>query len=694
MSAVYRKEMRQYFHSVIGYVFLAIFLFINAFYFLLQNLLAGSGDITDFFQATVTLEMFLMPMLTMRSFSEEKKQKTDILLYTMPVNLTDVVCAKFFAAESMLLLGFAATIPFPVIMWACGSMQIWTTLGNYVGIILLMSAFIAIGLFVSSLAENQIVSAIMTYVLIFALWYSYGLGSTIQDPILLAFFNKLSLMQIYYELALGILDLSGIALNLAIISAFLVLTCAVVWGRRLRIAVIVLSVAVIFGIFSVVCAATERFSLKADLTENQVFRLTETTQSILSSIDSPVTFTYLSAASDADTNLKEVLNRYDAASPFVTIDYVDLNANPSFAEEHTKKGVELSPNGLLVTSGIHERFIAWSDLYEIRTVSAGDGSKSYSIAGLKAETMLTSAIVAVSGQECPKVAFTAGHSENDSEALHALLENSNYEVSRIVPGVDPIDKNVDTIIIAGAKRDFSKAEIRILMSFTERGGNLCVFRDPDVGDLPNLDEFLADFGILVGDSIVLEPQQCIDSPLNIIPNFGVSMIGVYFSEHATYLVLPECRNLEIGGANGFITNAVLRSTSASYAKDFRSMSALTQTAEDPMGPFTVAATAEREYRGKDGKTDTQMVFAVGCSDFYGAALLQTDSLGNADLVLQALSQMTDNEVLLNIPTKRLKPDPLFVSQAGILLFGIIFAIMLPLGLLLVGIRVYLKRRHS
>ncbi len=232
MSAVYHKEMRQYFHSVIGYVFHAIFLFINAFYFLLQNLLPRSGDITDYFQATITLEMFLMPMLTMRSFSEEKKQKTDLLLYTMPVDYRHVVLAKFLAAESMLLLGLAATLPFPIILWLCGSAQIWITLGNYVGIILLMSTFIAIGIFVSALTENQIVSAIISYVLIFALWYSYGLGSAIQNPVLLALFNKLSLMQMYYELALGILNPAGIALNLAITAIFLLLTTAVVRGRR------------------------------------------------------------------------------------------------------------------------------------------------------------------------------------------------------------------------------------------------------------------------------------------------------------------------------------------------------------------------------------------------------------------------------------------------------------------------------
>lgn len=199
---------------------------------MLQNLLTRSGDITDYFRATITLEMFLMPMLTMRSFSEEKKQKTDLLLYTVPVDCSQVVLAKFLAAETMFLLGLAVTVAFPVILAMCGSVQIWITLGNYIGIILLMSSFIAIGIFVSTLTENQIVSAIISYVLIFALWYSYGLGSAIQNPMLLQLLNKLSLMQMYYELALGILNPAGIALNLAITASFLLLTTAVVRGKR------------------------------------------------------------------------------------------------------------------------------------------------------------------------------------------------------------------------------------------------------------------------------------------------------------------------------------------------------------------------------------------------------------------------------------------------------------------------------
>jgi len=232
MKAIYQKEMRQYFHSVIGYVFLAIFVFINAYYFLLQNLLNRSGDITDYFQSTITLMMFLMPMLTMRSFAEEKKQRTDLLLYTMPTKRTQVVLGKFLAAESVFLMGLAVTLAFPIILAVCGSTQLWITLGNYLGIILLMSAFIAIGIFVSALTENQIVAAVISYVIIFALWYSYGLGSTIQNQTALAVFSKLSMMGMYHEMVMGILNPAGILLDLAITFLFLFLTVIVVERKR------------------------------------------------------------------------------------------------------------------------------------------------------------------------------------------------------------------------------------------------------------------------------------------------------------------------------------------------------------------------------------------------------------------------------------------------------------------------------
>lgn len=232
MNAIYRKEMRQYFHSPIGYVFLAIFLFINAFYFLLQNLLTHSGDITDYFQSVITLEMFLIPMLTMRSFSEEKKQRTDVFLFTMPISHRNIVLGKFLAAESVFLIGIAATLIFPIVLALCGRVQFWITLGNYIGIILLMSAFIAIGLFASSISENQIVSAILSYIMIFLLWYAYGLGAAIQNETVLLLINQISVMRLYHELVMGVFNPAGIVLYVTITFIFLFLTTFTIERRR------------------------------------------------------------------------------------------------------------------------------------------------------------------------------------------------------------------------------------------------------------------------------------------------------------------------------------------------------------------------------------------------------------------------------------------------------------------------------
>lgn len=232
MKAIYRKELYLYFHSVIGYVFLAIFILVNSFYFLLENLMNRSGDITDYFQATITLMMFLMPMLTMRSFAEEKKQRTDVLLYTMPLKRSHIVLGKFLAAETMFLIGLAVTVVFPVILAVCGSVQFWITVGNYLGIILLMSAFIAIGVFVSALTENQIVAAVVSYVIIFGLWFSYGLGSTIQSQTVLRWFNQASMMSMYHEMVMGVLNPAGILLDLSIIFVALFLTVAVIGKKR------------------------------------------------------------------------------------------------------------------------------------------------------------------------------------------------------------------------------------------------------------------------------------------------------------------------------------------------------------------------------------------------------------------------------------------------------------------------------
>ena len=232
MKTIYEKELQQYFHSVIGYVFLAIFILISSYYFLVTNLLTRNGDISDWFQSIVQILIFLMPLLTMRSFSEEKRQKTDVLLYTKAIRSGEIVLGKFLAAMTVFAAGLAVTAAFPLILAHFGSSQPLLTCGCYLGLILLMGSFIAIGIFVSSLTENQIVAAVGTYLIIFIMWYSYGFGSTIQNQAVLKLLNRISLMNLYYELVMGILNPAGLTTMLSVIAVFLFLTCIAANSRR------------------------------------------------------------------------------------------------------------------------------------------------------------------------------------------------------------------------------------------------------------------------------------------------------------------------------------------------------------------------------------------------------------------------------------------------------------------------------
>lgn len=459
-------------------------------------------------------------------------------------------------------------------------------------------------------------------------------------------------------------------------------------------AYVLLLAAVAAAVFAVACAAVDRFGWKLDLTQNQVFRLTDTTRDILAELERPVDLIYCNSENEADSNIKEVLRRYAGASGQIDIRYLDLAANPAAVEEWAGRDIRLSEDGVLVVCGQNARFLAWNSLYALNTYTDESGVQRYTLSGLQAETKLTSAIASVTGREETAVAFTAGHSEDAPQALLALLEAANYRTEQTVLGVEPLEDAVSTVVIAGAKRDFSEKELRLLDEFMAGGGNLMVFRDPEVEALPNLDGYLRSWGITVEEQIVLEPSQQLDSPLNIIPVFGLSTINVRFSEESTYLVLPECRALTLDNPNGCVTNAVLRSTSAAYGKAYASMTTLAQAPGDAAGPFTVAATSERSYMDRDGTAKTQYLFAAACTKFYQEPWLETESLGNADLALQVLALMNDTDVTLRIPVKRLAADDIAISRSGVVWFSVVFTAAVPLALLAAGAAVFVKRRRA
>lgn len=179
MLAIYKKELRSYFTSMIGYVFIALFLVIFGIFFLLNNLLKQTAN----FEYTVANASFLfallIPLLTMRLMAEENKQKTDQLLLTSPVTAGDIVMGKFLAVFTILGIVIVIISTYPLIMTRYGNVPFASSYSSIMGFFLLGGSYLAMGLFLSSLTESQVVAAIITFVVFFFTLFMDGIAGSL-----------------------------------------------------------------------------------------------------------------------------------------------------------------------------------------------------------------------------------------------------------------------------------------------------------------------------------------------------------------------------------------------------------------------------------------------------------------------------------------------------------------------------------
>lgn len=169
MTAMFKKELRTYFTTLTGYAFLGFFVLITGYFFVSQNVAGYSVDYSDTLLGTMIMFLILVPVLTMRLFAEEARQKTDQLLYTSPLRVTDIVAGKFFAACFLFFAGLMITMVFPFILSRFGEINVKGTIGVVAGYFLMGCCLISVGIFISVLTDNQIVAAAGTFAALFLL---------------------------------------------------------------------------------------------------------------------------------------------------------------------------------------------------------------------------------------------------------------------------------------------------------------------------------------------------------------------------------------------------------------------------------------------------------------------------------------------------------------------------------------------
>ncbi len=177
MLAIYKKELRSYFTSMIGYLFIGFFLAIVGVYFMAYNLQGGYSNFEYVLSSMIFVFVILVPILTMRLLAEEKRQKTDQLLFTSPLSVNKIVIGKYLAVLTVFISAMGITMFYPLILSKYGTVSFKLAYTGILGFVLVGAAYLAIGLFLSALFESQAIAAVVTFVVLLITYLMQGIVS-------------------------------------------------------------------------------------------------------------------------------------------------------------------------------------------------------------------------------------------------------------------------------------------------------------------------------------------------------------------------------------------------------------------------------------------------------------------------------------------------------------------------------------
>ena len=231
MIAIFRKELNSFLNSLVAYIVIGVFLVIVGLFtwFFDSNILDyGYADLTNFFQLTPFIFIFLIPAITMRSFSEEFKTGTIELLFTKPLTNWQIILGKFFATFLLIIVALLPTLLYYYSIYQLGNpkgnIDSAAVLGSYLGLLLLGGVFASIGLWASSMTDNQIVAFIIGAVLCYFLYDGVNQFANIFNGTTQYFINYLGLSYHYDSLGRGLIDSRNVLFLVSIIFLMLFLT--------------------------------------------------------------------------------------------------------------------------------------------------------------------------------------------------------------------------------------------------------------------------------------------------------------------------------------------------------------------------------------------------------------------------------------------------------------------------------------
>lgn len=459
-------------------------------------------------------------------------------------------------------------------------------------------------------------------------------------------------------------------------------------------------IALLLVINAVALLAVDRFALKIDMTDNQLYQLSQPSQKTLQRLTEPVQITVFGSEQEFPALLREILAQYAVVSPHINLRYREPFSYPALAQSYVDRGARIERNDLVVEYRDRFRRFGIKDLYTLNAAGT-------QLATVRAEQQVTSALVQLLSPRMPTVRFTDGHDEHPSKALMAFFERNNYQVARLNLAVQPLDDTVDIVVLAAPKNDFSAREIAALQAQLDRGASLMVFLASPGRVLPQLDTLLGRWGIGVGNALVHEPKAHVsDNPLNIVPMYAPHEINKVFGDKRSFLLMPAARVLRVDDTPSFDIDVM---TVLSSTPDAFSSSAAEPGAATPPtghGPFALAVTATRKPPALQqasgagalpGSARRQAgagrIFVSGSEKMVADDVLGMSNFANGDFLAQAIQWLNPEQQTIQIAAKQIAPDPLAIRSGAATAWSLVLTAAMPLLVLITGAVVLWRRRQ-
>lgn len=713
MTAVFKKDFASLFHGFIGWLFLAVMWGILSLYIGMSSFIGLDPDITAVLAVSSVIMIVMLPILSMRSFAEERKTRTDQMILTAPVSIGQVVLGKYLAlaaVHSIVVLGLCL---YPLLLSCFGTVPFAQSYTGLFGMWLFGLAELAVCVFLSSLTENVIIAAVLSFACLFLSMIMPNLEQMISADgnLLTTVLGALDIPSRFDSFLNGKIDLTALVYLASVVFLFLFLTTQVLQKRRYTVSRNTLSFgAYSMGLVALVLAVTVAANLAVnqlpssytvhDVTESGLYSLTDDTKEYLKQLDQDVTIYVLASTSDKDSALDSTLQQMAEESAHLKIQYVDPAANPSFLQKYDDV-MDCTWNSLIVESGSRYKTLNYSDLYEY---SVDYSTYQQSVTGYDAEGQVDSAIAYVVSEKLPKVYLLTGHGEeslgsNFTSVLTKL--NCEYEDLDLLKN-DTVPEDCGLLIINGPATDLSADDADKVLDYLQNGGKLIATTNfQEAEDMTNWDRVLAYYGVSASKGVVLEnnPGYYYRLESYLLPEVSstdetssvVSGNGYVFMAYSQAFTEEEA-GAEITKLLTTSDNAYIHSGVTSETENFEKKDA------DVTGQYTLGVkavvNAEKEA-SEESEESTAYLFGSVLTFSDGADQMVSGS--NSTLfsnVVRACMEDEDGAEAISVPVKSISQESLTVPSMTAIVLNLVCIVLIPLALLITGFVIWLVRRRA